>query len=102
MIERTFLDRLGETVHVYLAGTFYVSEDCGSIEYMVYPDILVGECGNIGLKLVSITPFEKHFNDVKYKSTERRAFLSHPARLFALNYGSQLRDHQSLHAHVYT
>jgi len=65
----TTLDRLGETIHVHLAGTLYFSEDCVSIEYMVYPDILITECENVGLKLVSITPFEKHFSESNYNIT---------------------------------
>lgn len=67
MIRRmnTSSDRMGETIHVHLAGTLYFSEDCVSIEYMVYPDILVAECEKVGLRLVKITPFENHFNDMK-------------------------------------
>jgi mRNA (guanine-N7-)-methyltransferase len=67
MIRRknTSSDRMGETIHVHLAGTLYFSEDCVSIEYMVYPDILVAECERVGLRLVKMTPFETHFNEMK-------------------------------------
>lgn len=57
--------RFGEVIHVHLSGTLYFAEDCVSIEYMVYPDILVEECKRVGLELIEIKPFEKHFLHMK-------------------------------------
>ena len=56
--------RIGETIHVHLSGTLYFAEDCVSIEYMVYPDVLVRECERVGLRLVKMTSFESHFQDM--------------------------------------
>ena len=56
--------RIGETIHVHLAGTLYFAEDCVSIEYMVYPEVLVEECQRVGLNLVKMTSFEDHFADM--------------------------------------
>jgi mRNA (guanine-N7-)-methyltransferase len=55
---------IGETIHVHLSGTLYFAEDCVSIEYMVYPEVLVNECKRVGLRLFKMTSFEDHFKDM--------------------------------------
>jgi SAM-dependent methyltransferase len=58
-------DCIGEVIHVHLAGTLYFSENSISKEFMVYPHILSRECERIGLKLIKMTTFEEHCNNMK-------------------------------------
>tara|TARA_Y100000389_G_C17466208_1_gene525837 strand:+ start:4439 stop:5215 length:777 start_codon:yes stop_codon:yes gene_type:complete len=71
--------QFGEVIHVHLSGTLYFAEDCVSIEYMVYPDILIKECNRIGLDLVEIKPFEqhlKHMNEYNIQMDEHHKICS--------------------------
>lgn len=54
-------------VHVHLAGTLYFGEKSVSHEFVVKKDVLTRRCKEVGLRLVSYTPFKVYNSQMNYK-----------------------------------
>lgn len=60
------IQETGVPVHVHLACTLYFGEKSVSHEFLVKKDVLTRRCEEVGLRLVSYTPFNVHNSQMNF------------------------------------